>query len=236
MSRVEAPSRRKLGLCRFEPCEQHQVVGDDGGPDVSLEVVEPAPGAAGSAIGTFETGDSGLDPGAEVAQPAINPRALDHVGHGDAALLVKGDILHAARLGLFEIVAAGIAAIGGGLPRRRATAGDLAIEHWQEALRIGGIARLDDDIEDQAALAGGEVEFVSVLHVATTLNDDVGVRLEQADQLFAGRHRLALEHPALALSDEARDRSAAIPTSSARPSAAACSSARVACAAAISSR
>jgi hypothetical protein len=32
----------------------------------------------------------------------------------------------------------------------------LAIEHRQEALSIGGIAVLDDDIEDQAALAGGE--------------------------------------------------------------------------------
>jgi hypothetical protein len=45
---------------------------------------------------------------------------------------VNGDILHAARFGLFEIVAAGIAAIGGGLPRRRATAGDLAIDRGRK--------------------------------------------------------------------------------------------------------
>jgi hypothetical protein len=142
-------------------------------------------------IGAFEDRDAGLDPGAEVAQPAIDLLALDHVGNGDAALLVEGDILHAARLGLFEIVAAGIAAIGGGLPRRRAAAGDLAIEHRQEALGIGGIAGLDDDIEDQAALTGSEIELVFVLHLTTPLDDDVGVRLEQADQLLAGRHRLA---------------------------------------------
>ena len=66
---------------------------------------------------------------------------------------------HAARFRLVEIVAAGIAAIGGGLPRRRAAAGDLAIEHGQETFGVGGIASLDDDIEDQAALAGGEVEL-----------------------------------------------------------------------------
>jgi hypothetical protein len=42
-------------------------------PDVGLEVVEPAPGAACCAIGSFEAGDPGLDPGAKVAQPAINP-------------------------------------------------------------------------------------------------------------------------------------------------------------------
>src|SRR6516165_4294332 len=185
------PNRRELGLWRFEAGEQHQVVGDDGGPDVGLEVVEPAPDAACSTIGAFEDGDAGLDPGAEVTQPAIDPLALDHVGDGDATLLVEGDILHAARLGLFEIVATGIAAIGSGLPRRRPAAGDLAIEHRQEALGIGGIAGLDDDIEDQAAFAGSQIELVSVLHLTTPLDDDVGVRLEQADQFLAGRHRLA---------------------------------------------
>src|SRR5207249_6044716 len=35
--------------------------------------------------------------------------------------------------------------------------------------------------------------------------DDVGVRLEQADELLAGRHRLTAEHPALALGEDARD-------------------------------
>ena len=45
----------------------------------------------------------------------------------------------------------------------------MAIEHRQEALDIGGIAGLDDDIEDQAALAGGEIELVSILHLTTPL-------------------------------------------------------------------
>src|SRR5690348_5741666 len=51
----------------------------------------------------FEARDPGLDPGAEVAQPAINPGALDHVGDGDAALLVEGDIGDAAGLGRGEV-------------------------------------------------------------------------------------------------------------------------------------
>src|SRR5208282_1341794 len=66
-------------------------------------------------------------------------------------------------------------------------------------------AVLDDDIEDQAALTGGEIELVSVLHLTTPLDDDVGVRLEQADQFLAGRHRLTLEYPALALVNDTRD-------------------------------
>jgi hypothetical protein len=55
---------------------------------------------------------------------------------------------------------------------------NLAVEHGQEALDIGRVAGLDDDIEDQAAAAGGQIELVSVLHVAAALDDDVGVRLE----------------------------------------------------------
>ena len=69
----------------------------------------------------------------------------------------------------------------------------MALQHGQEALGVGRIAGLDDDVEDQAAAAAGQVELVAVVHVAAALDDDVGVRLEQADQLFAGRHRLADE-------------------------------------------
>src|SRR5262252_1893483 len=163
-------------LSRFEPGEQHQIVRHHGGPDVGFEVVQSAPGATGGAIGALEAGDRRLDAGAEVAQTPVDPRALDHLGNGDAALLVEGDIGDAAGLGGNEIGAASIAAIGGGLPWRRARSGDVAIEHWEEALGIGRIAGLDDDIEDQAALAGGQVELVSVLNLTTTFDDDVGVR------------------------------------------------------------
>jgi hypothetical protein len=95
---------------------------------------------------------------ARVAQLAIDPAALDHVFDRQAALPVEGDILDAARLGRCEIVLAGIAAIGGELARRHAATGDLALEHGQEALGIGGVAGLDDDIEDQAAGAGDQVD------------------------------------------------------------------------------
>src|SRR5438477_3479403 len=122
-------------------------------------MIEPAPGAAGQTVGSLEARDPGLDPGAEVAQLAIDPAAFDHVFDRQAALLVEGDIRDAARLGGCEIVLAGITAISGDLPRRHAATGDLALEHGQEALGIGGVAGLDDDIEDQAAGAGDQVEL-----------------------------------------------------------------------------
>ena len=117
----------------------------------------------------------------------------------------KATFRDTAGLGLFEVVEAGIAAIGGRLPWRHAAASDLAIEHGQEALGIGGVAGFDDDVEDQAALASDEVELVSVLHVTAALDEDVGMRLEQADQLLAGRHRLTVEDPNLALGEDALD-------------------------------
>ena len=72
----------------------------------------------------------------------------------------------------------------------------MAIEHRHKALGIGRIASFDDDIEDQSAFAGRQVELVSVLNLTTTFDDDVGVRLEQADQLLTGRHDLAVKHAA----------------------------------------
>ena len=54
-------------------------------------------------------------------------------------------------------------------------------------------------------LLGRQVQLVAVLNLAAALDDDVGMRLEQADQLLAGRHRLAIEYPALGLGDDARD-------------------------------
>src|SRR5947209_8284108 len=44
-----------------------------------------------------------------------------------------------------------------------------------------------------------------LLHVAGTLDDDIGMRLEQAYQLVAGRHHLAIKDASLALLDNALD-------------------------------
>src|SRR3954462_4887533 len=89
--------------------------------------------------------------------------------------------------------------------RAQALSGDVALQHGQEPFAVGRVARFDHQVEDQAAFAGGQVELVTVINVAAALDDDVGMRLEQADQLVAGGHRLAGEHPPLALRDHPLD-------------------------------
>jgi hypothetical protein len=66
--------------------DEGEIIGHDRGPDVGLEVVEPAPGAAGQTISPLQAGDTGLDAGTEIAELAIDPAALDHVFDPEAAM------------------------------------------------------------------------------------------------------------------------------------------------------
>ncbi len=157
--------------------KEGEIVSDHRGPDASLKVVEPALGAAPQAISAFQARDTGLDTGAEVSELAIDPATLDHFFHLEATLFVEGHVADATGFGSTQIIAAGIAAVVRRLTRRTAVKSDVAFQHRQQAFAAGRVARFDDEVEDQSASAGGQIELVAVVDVAAALDDDVGMRL-----------------------------------------------------------
>ena len=70
---------------------------------------------------------------------------------------------------------------------------------------IGRVACFDDNVEDQAAPASDKVELLAVACIAGAFDDDIGVRLEQADEFLASRRLFTLQHPPLALPGNALD-------------------------------
>jgi hypothetical protein len=65
-------------------------------------------------------------------------------------------------------------------------------------------------VEDQAAPAGDQIEFMTIFDIAAALNDDVGMRLEQAEDLVAGRDGSAEKDASLGLPDDPLDQRAIV--------------------------
>lgn len=121
-------------------------------------------------------------------------------------LLVGGHVAHAPGLGAWlRLARLAKPPFRGRLPRRLAIKSDVALQHWQQTLAVGRVAGLDDEIQDQAASAGGQIYLVAAIDIATALDDDIGTQLEEAYQFLAGGHRLAAQDPPLGLGDDLLD-------------------------------
>src|ERR1700722_16643170 len=118
---------------------------------------------------------------------------------------VERHVADAKGLRFAEIMTAGETTVGGRLSRRVVMEADAAVKHGQEVFAVRRIAGLDHQVEDQAAAASGQVELVAVLNLTAAFDDDVGVRLEQADDLVVGGDRLALKNTTFGLRGDPPD-------------------------------
>src|SRR5260221_4978477 len=74
--RVQADTgRSRARLCGLQACQQRQVIGNYRRPDVSLEVLEAAPGGTSQAVGALETRDAGLDQLTDLQRDSRSPAA-----------------------------------------------------------------------------------------------------------------------------------------------------------------
>src|SRR5260221_10784166 len=68
--------RSRARLCGLQACQQRQVIGNYRRPDVSLEVLEAAPGGTSQAVGALETRDAGLVPARKFRSRRYTQRLL----------------------------------------------------------------------------------------------------------------------------------------------------------------
>src|SRR5262249_58001140 len=155
-----------------------------------------APCAAVPAEAALEERDDALDAGAEVTQLPVEPRALDHLLDGDTRRFAEYDVADTERLDFAEVVARAEAAVEHDLLWLGAEHLDRASGELDRLVLVDWIAALDHTVDDQARSASGEKDLVAVQRVAPVLPDDVGVRLEDRDDLLRCGHGFSFEHAA----------------------------------------
>lgn len=168
----------------------------DAGMDVVLESVEASPGASAESADPLQGGDAALYPGPKVPQLPVDPLAAGHVEYFPALSLGEDHVLDPLALGKLEVVAGSESAIRGNLSRISSV--DLLLPNKApfEQRRVGRIALLHHMVDDQRGPACGQRHLVTEQRLPPVLDDDVGVRLEDRNDLFRGRHLFSVDHPA----------------------------------------
>ena len=167
------------------------------------EARQAPPAAARQSKATLEKGDASLHAGAETLELNVPPGGRRHVRRFQSAPLAEHRMLHAQRPGLFQVFLRGVTAVEGGVGRRFAIVLAMTFQHGQTACAVRGISGLHHHIEHQTATARGQIDLVAKRGLAPAFADDVRVRLEQADDLFRGRHVLRKQHASRRLHDHA---------------------------------
>lgn len=191
----------KNALCCFGPGQSDQIGRDRGEPHIALKGASPLPSAAVKTQAPLDPGDDRLHPGTEAPQPVVDPLTAAHVFHFKPALLGKTHILDLSLLGSGQVGFGSKAPIQGHFQRVAPVNLQLPVKHRERQFGIGRIALSDHTVGDQVGGSHTQTHLVPVVGLPAVLDDDVGVGLEDRDDLLGGRDFLPPQHPALGLVD-----------------------------------
>ncbi len=99
---------------------------------------------------------------------------------------MKGDVLDAQRLGRSDVVLGGKAAVKSRLTRSFSEEIHVPLEASLDERRIRRVALFDHAIENQRGLPAGQIDLVAVARFSTVFHDDVGIGLEDRNDLLVG--------------------------------------------------
>ena len=138
------------------------------------------PHTTGKSHGSFEPGDTGLNPGPEASKTMVNIFTAAHIGFFKSALFGKADIFNVAwgRLGLFQVLFGCKTTVKTDLERIAAIDFFLPVQHRDGQIDISRIAFDNQAIQDQVGSPAGQTDLVAENRIPAVLDNDVGVRLK----------------------------------------------------------
>lgn len=179
-----------------------QVAGDDGTPNVAVERGLRSPIASIQAEDPFEKRNDPFDAGSEVSQSLEDPTALGHFRDLQSASFGKDDILHTEFFDVVEIAPGRKPSVECDLAWCATMALDMPLDHGHGQGGISWVALEDLTVEHQRGGAGRKADLVTVECVAPIFADDVGMVLEDGNDLVFGRDRLSTEDAPSRLVDD----------------------------------
>src|SRR5208337_1097413 len=192
-------SSRMLSWCSSKSAQQKQIVCDNGASHAADEPVPSRPGTPEETKSPFEHGDVGFNTSPKVSELFVNPCTPYHFRDRNSFSLRKGNVLYPQPLAVPDIFFGGKAAISRHLPGRTSVDIFLALHKGHEHGRVRRVAALDQAVNNEAGLSTRKKNLVPVDGLPVAFLDNVGMALEERNDLLARGDLFPVAHPAPSL-------------------------------------
>ena len=134
------PDSVTLARGHLQPTQNMQVVRNDCTPDILLKTLPSSPRAAGQSKRSLEPRNRGFNPRPEVAKPAVNPVAFDHLQNRKPPSFGKHHVLDSLVLGPSKIIHRRKPSIGCHLTGNSPIEPLLTTDQFRKKTRVSGIS------------------------------------------------------------------------------------------------